>query len=76
MAAGDDGNYRDVFVRDLILLTTTRISLDTGGLDPDDNINTAAISGNGRYASFTTQASDIVATDSNVSSDCFVAPIP
>ena len=60
----DDLNkQRDVFVRDVQLGTTTRISVDTAGSDSNGASFTPAISPSGRYVAFTSAASDLVLGD-------------
>jgi Tol biopolymer transport system component len=55
-----DGGAQDVFVRDLQAGTTTRVSVDSSGGDPDGDSNGAAMSTDGRYVAFTSGASDLV----------------
>jgi Tol biopolymer transport system component len=72
LVASDGNGLIDVFVRDLQAGTTTRVSVDTAGGDPDDQSDSASISANGRYVAFTSGASDLVAGDSNGLRDVFV----
>lgn len=69
----NDGNSADdVFVRDLSEGTTVRASVDTGGGDPNDISSAPSISASGRYVSFSSEANDLVADDSNTHADIFV----
>jgi Tol biopolymer transport system component len=72
----DDGNAStDVFVRDNLAGTTTRVSVDLDGLDPDGPSTDPAISADGRYVAFASDASDLVADDGNGATDVFVADL-
>jgi Tol biopolymer transport system component len=62
LVAGDVGDFQDVFVRDLISRTTTRVSVATGGTQANgDSFGPAAISANGRYIAFGSSATNLVA---------------
>jgi Tol biopolymer transport system component len=69
---GDDNGVDDVFVRDLRTNTTIRVSVDTGGDDPDGNSFFPSISADGRYVAFASAANDLVPGDSGASEDIFV----
>jgi Tol biopolymer transport system component len=71
--SGFDGN--DIFRRDLLTGTTTRVSVSAGGGDPDGPsfaFFANAISADGQRIAFTSSASNLVADDHNTSSDVFV----
>ena len=69
----DDGNgTTDVFVRDLQTGATTRVSTNVQGGDANGHSDDAAISTDGRYAAFTSVASDLVAAGDNCCTDVFV----
>lgn len=72
LVAGDVNLVADVFVRDRFAGSTTLVSVDaTGG--PADGISAEAwISGNGRYVAFMSEATDLVAGDTNSAPDVFV----
>jgi Tol biopolymer transport system component len=72
LVAGDGNGFIDVFVRDLRANTTTRVSVDTAGGDPDSNSVRPSMSGDGRYVAFFSFASDLVAGDGNGVEDVFV----
>jgi Tol biopolymer transport system component len=67
----NDGN-NDVFVRDRLLGTTTRVSVDTAGGDSNAASTNPSISADGRFVAFESAASDLVANDSNGAVDVFV----
>ncbi len=65
-------NVSDVFVRDMETGTTTRVSIATGGGDPDEASFAAAMSADGNVVAFASRASHLVASDGNGESDVFV----
>lgn len=52
----------NVFLRDRARGTTTQVSLGPGGVQPDENIQSVAMSGNGRFVVFYTDATNLAAT--------------
>jgi len=73
LVAGDTNGALDVFVRDRVRGTTTRVSVATGGTQANsDSESPGAISADGRYVTFVSGASNLVAGDTNDSSDAFV----
>jgi Tol biopolymer transport system component len=62
----------DVFVRDMLLGTTTRVSVDSSGAQGDWKSNQASISGDGRFVAFASQAANLVPSDTNGATDVFV----
>ena len=63
----------DVFVRDLWIGTTTLVSVNAGGTGSGNHDSFhPAISSDGRYVAFTSYASDLVANDTNDTTDTFV----
>ena len=75
IVANDTNGLRDVFVRDLFLGTNTLISAATNGMSANSHSTDVAISGDGRYVAFTSQANNIVQGDSNNFSDVFVCDL-
>ncbi len=76
---GDDSNiFSDIFLRDTCIgatsctPSTSRISVDTGGGDPDSDSGDPVVSSTGRFVSFQSDASDLIAADSNFGRDVFV----
>ena len=71
-------SYRDVFVRDLQLGTTTLVSVNRFGTGSGNNSSSfgrfgGPISADGRFVAFTSFASDLVANDTNgTTKDLFV----
>lgn len=69
----DDGNaVSDIFVRDRTAGTTSRISLDSDDNQGNDDSEDAAISGDGRYVAYRSDATNLVVGDGNGVSDIFV----
>ncbi len=72
LVAGDTGGHWDVFVRDLTAGTTERVSVTTGGAQGDAGSDSASVSGDGRYVAFVSQATNLIAGDTNGMGDVFV----
>ncbi len=68
----DTNGFKDVFVRDLELRTTTRVSVNTIGGDADGLSARPAISGDGRWVAFESVATNLVAGGSSGIGDVFV----
>jgi len=65
LVPGDTNDCEDVFVRDTATGTTTRVSVDSTGGQGDDYSYESAISGDGRYVTFWSFASNLVPSPSN-----------
>ena len=72
LVADDTNGVTDVFVRDVELGTTTRVSVDVNGEDADGPSEDPSISADGRYVAFRSAASDLVEGDGNGVGDVFV----
>lgn len=72
LVSGDTNGVNDVFVRDRQANTTTRVSLAPGGVQPNNGSYSPSISADGRYVAFLSDATNLVAGDTNVSRDAFV----
>ncbi len=72
LVAGDTNGYTDVFVRDRKLHKTRLVSVDSAGVQGNNQSFYAAISADGRYVAFDSNASNLVAGDSNAVEDVFV----
>jgi WD40 repeat protein len=72
LVAGDGNATRDIFVRDRTSGTTTRVSVPQSGPEANDFNQRPAISGDGRFVTFISSATNLVAGDSNASRDVFV----
>src|SRR4028119_204549 len=69
---GDTNNTFDIFVRDTLTNTTTRVSVDSAGNQGNGGSDNPSISADGRFVAFTSVASNIVPGDTNNTSDIFV----
>jgi archaellum component FlaF (FlaF/FlaG flagellin family) len=65
-------NSDDIFVRDLLNNTTTRVSVDSAGNPGNDSSYTPSISSDGRFVAFSSDASNLVPGDTNNNLDNFV----
>lgn len=65
LVPGDSNGAADVFVRDRQSGTTERVSLSSGGAEGDGHSYYSAISADGRYVAFWSEASNLVAGDTN-----------
>jgi Tol biopolymer transport system component len=72
LVPGDTNGKPDIFVRDTLLGTTTRVSLDSSGAQTDDGSRYAAISADGRVIAFESAATNLVPGDTNGVRDVFV----
>jgi Ca2+-binding RTX toxin-like protein/Tol biopolymer transport system component len=73
LVEGDTNNYPDIFVHDRQTGTTRLISLASDGTQTNTHYtHSPSISANGRYVAFISEASTLVADDTNNVSDIFV----
>ena len=72
LVANDTNNKVDVFVRDRVSATTSRVSVATGGAQVNGDSIQAVISANGRYVAFASSATNLVANDTNSLFDIFL----
>jgi Tol biopolymer transport system component len=72
LVAGDTNFVQDVFVHDRLNGTTERVSVDAAGMEATQNSFSPSISSDGRYVSFTSAATTLVAGDTNGFWDIFV----
>jgi Tol biopolymer transport system component len=72
LVKSDDNGRADVFVRDLVKKTTTRISVGLSKTSASGGGTGPTISANGQRIAFTSWATDLVPDDTNGQSDVFV----
>lgn len=72
LVTGDTNGTLDVFVRDLVNGTTTRVSVDSAEVESNGNSSATFISADGRYVAFHSDATNLVAGDSNGAVDVFI----
>jgi hypothetical protein len=72
LVAGDTNSVVDIFVRDRGTGTTTRVSVDSSGQEGDKDSFEPAISADGRFVLFTSEATNLVPGDTNSIIDVFL----
>jgi tricorn protease-like protein len=72
LVTGDTNNVEDVFLYDTTTAETTRISVDSGGTQANDASYSPAISADGRYITYLSDATNLVANDTNAATDVFL----
>jgi Tol biopolymer transport system component len=72
LVPGDTIDVPDLFVRDRLLGLTERVNLSSSGEPGNHFPSLAAISADGRYVTFSSEATDLVAGDTNGCYDVFV----
>ncbi len=72
LVANDTNNAHDVFVHDRQTETTTRISIASDGTQGNNNSSSPSISADGRYVTFVSYSTNLVANDTNGEGDIFV----
>ncbi len=68
----DTNGKQDVFVRDLASGLTVRLSASSAGAQANNNSERPGVSADGRYVTFSSDASSLVASDTNGKPDVFV----
>ncbi|MGK7921220.1 MAG: lectin like domain-containing protein [Trichodesmium sp.] len=72
LVSGDTNGVDDVFLRDTLTGTTTRVSVAQNGTQGNGNSEGHSISSNGRYVVFTSDGSNLVSGDNNNEADVFL----
>ena len=72
LVAGDTNFGEDVFVRDLVAGTTTRVSVASDGTEANGWSGNPAISGNGRHVVFDSYATNLMPNDRNGQQDVYL----
>jgi len=72
LVSGDANGVTDIFLRDRQTGSTTLVSLDSAGGQANDASYDPTVSGDGRFVSFRSMATNLVSGDTNASSDIFV----
>lgn len=71
LVPGDTNRAVDVFLRDLATNSTVRVSVASDGTQPSGDSWGVQISGDGRYVSYTSDATNLVPDDTNGVTDAF-----
>jgi Tol biopolymer transport system component len=72
LVPGDTNGAFDIFVRDRLTATTQRVSVSSSGRQGDADSLAAGMSADGRFVAFDSEASDLVAADTNHVADVFL----
>lgn len=72
LVAGDTNGTTDIFVHDLKTGTTTRVSVDSTGVEGDGPSGYPTPSADGRFVAFGSDATNLVTGDTNGTTDIFV----
>src|SRR5258705_2849575 len=72
---GDTNGTWDVFVRDRLTGSTTRVSVGPGGAQGNDISSNGSMSADGRYVAFLSLATNLVSGDTNGRTDVFVRDV-
>ncbi|MGZ8225827.1 MAG: hypothetical protein ACXWT3_04200 [Methylococcaceae bacterium] len=72
LVADDTNALADIFVRDLVAGTTTRVSIGSNGEQSNSSNSYPSISSNGRFIAFVSLADNLVTGDTNGREDIFV----
>lgn len=75
LVSGDTNNVTDIFVRDTIAETTTRVNINSSGEQAYGGYSGSwgpSISADGRYVAFSSDSSTLVSGDTNDEADVFV----
>ncbi len=72
LVSGDANAAYDVFLRDMQLGVTTRVSVDSSGAEGDGDSLDPSISSDGRFVAFSSVATNLAPGDLNAHADVFV----
>jgi Ca2+-binding RTX toxin-like protein len=72
LVPGDTNSRYDIFVRDTLTNTTTRVSVDSAGNQANYDTTFPSISADGRFVAFASNSSNLVPGDTNNTYDMFV----
>ncbi len=75
LVEGDSNGRADVFVRDLVAGTTTRVSVSSSEVEGDDYSESPSISADGHYVAFVSRATNFASGDTNDEYDVFVRDV-
>jgi probable HAF family extracellular repeat protein len=72
LVAGDTNGKRDIFIRDRVAGTIARVSVSTAGAQANGASDLARVSADGRFVVFQSDATNLVASDTNGKTDIFI----
>jgi len=76
LVSSDTGGWEQVFVHDRVDGTTELVSIDSSGIPGNGSSSSPAISADGRYVAFASDASNLVQSDTNVCGYCLYSYRP
>jgi Tol biopolymer transport system component len=72
LVPGDGNSQSDIFVHDLVTGATTRVSVDSFGVEGNGYVYWPVLSADGRFCAFLASSSNLVPGDTNFADDIFV----
>lgn len=72
LVAGDTNGRRDIFIHDRDTGSTTRVSVDSVGVEGNSSSQHASVSADGRYVAYDSAATNLITGDTNGRHDVFV----
>lgn len=72
LISGDTNNTSDIFVKDRVTGQVVRVSVDSTGVEANNSSSGTAISADGRFVAFSSDATNLVANDTNNTTDIFL----
>lgn len=72
LVINDENSYSDIYLRDMLLGITTRMTTNAAGVEADGPSYDVDMSSDGQYVVFTSNASNLVTDDNNTFQDYFV----
>jgi Tol biopolymer transport system component len=75
LVVGDTNNGFDIFLRDVVMGSTARVSVSGSGVQANSDSYSPSISADGRYVAFSSDAYNLVANDTNAQTDIFVRDV-
>lgn len=75
LLAGDNNGENDVFIKDTLTRTVTRVSTNSAGVESNGGSVNPSISADGRYVTYSSDATNLVIGDTNSRDDIFIKDI-
>jgi hypothetical protein len=72
LVSGDTNGTTDIFVKDRFTGEVSRVSVDSSGIEANNSSGGSAISADGRFVAFSSDATNLVANDTNGVTDIFL----
>jgi len=68
----DTNNATDIFLKDLVTGSMTRVSVSSAGAQADFDSSSPALSADGRYVVFTSSADNLITNETNFANDIYI----